>query len=272
MMSHTSTMAVMDAESSDGSQRNQPLLDVQNLTKKFGGLVAVNDLSFQVDEGEILGFIGPNGAGKSTTFNCLTGKHKPTEGTVTFRGEEVTSKPPHEMVNKGMARTFQHFAPLYDRSVLENVALAYTSGKVFSWSGLFSLSTITGTTYDAAAEICARVGLQDDLHRMPGELPHAGLIRLELGRALATDPKLMLVDEVFAGLASGEVEEISNLLLELHAEGMTLIVIDHNMSGLFELIDRAIVINFGEMIAKGTPEEIKNDPEVQKAYLGGEEL
>ncbi|MFP9191427.1 ABC transporter ATP-binding protein [Natrialbaceae archaeon A-CW1-1] len=271
-MTTPSTRAATEPESDDDAQQTEPLLAVENLTKKFGGLIAVSDLSFTVDEGEILGFIGPNGAGKSTTFNCLTGKHKPTEGTVIFRGENVTDKPPHEMVNRGMARTFQHFAPLYDRTVLDNVALAYASGDVFSRQGLFSLSSVTRSTYNVAERICSRVGLKDDLERMPDELPHAGLIRLELGRALATEPELLLVDEVFAGLASSEVEEISNLLFELHAEGMTLIVIDHNMSGLFELIDRAIVINFGELIAKGTPEEIKNDPEVQKAYLGGEEL
>jgi len=169
------------------------------------------------------------------------------------------------MVQKGMARTFQTFRPLSDRDVLENVALANVSDSLFTLSGLFGRSTAE------AAGICERVGLGDDMYKMPDELPHAGMIRLEIARAIATGPELLLVDEPFAGLSGREVAGLSELFENLRQEGMTLIVVDHNMRGLLSLIDRAIVINFGERIADGTPEEIRNDPTVQEAYLGRSE-
>lgn len=240
------------------------ILVVENLRKEFGGLVAVEDLSFAVDEGEILGFIGPNGAGKSTTFNCVMGTYPPTAGTVWYRGEDITDLPPHKVVKRGMARTFQSFAPLEDRSVVENVALSLMEDTLLTLDGLW------GDVQSEAIAVCERVGLGDRLHQTPAELPHAGMLRLELGRALATDPDLLLVDEPFAGLSGPEVESVSELLLKLRAEGMTLIVVDHNMRGLLQLIDRAIVINFGSLLAEGTPEEIRNDPDVQEAYLGGD--
>lgn len=238
------------------------VLVLENVTKRFGGLTAVDDLSFAVEEDEILGFIGPNGAGKSTTFNCVTGRFPPTAGTVWYDGENVTGKPVHEMVNRGLARTFQSFRPFEDRSVLDNVALALTPNELFSLSGL------RGGTRRRAMAICERVGLGDRAAQSPDELPHAGLLRLELGRALATDPDLLLVDEPFAGLSGTEVENVSGLLSDLREEGLTLVVVDHNMRGLLSLIDRAIVIRFGSKIAEGTPEEIRQNERVQEAYLG----
>lgn len=261
MSTDSQTTAVSDA-SADG----ETVLEVEGLVKRFGGLTAVNNLSFDVSEQEILGFIGPNGAGKSTTFNCIFGTFKPTAGTVRLRGEDVTGKAAHKMVQKGMARTFQTFRPLPDRNVLENVALANVSNDLFTLSGLFGQSTTE------AAEICERVGLGSDIHKMPDELPHAGMIRLEIARSLATEPEMLLVDEPFAGLSGNEVAGLSELFENLRQEGMTLIVVDHNMRGLLSLIDRAVVINFGERIADGTPEEIRNNPTVQEAYLGGSEI
>jgi len=242
------------------------LLVLRDLTKQFGGLTAVDELSFAVREGEILGFIGPNGAGKSTTFDCVTGAVSPTSGTVWYRGEDVTQTPAYSMVKRGLARTFQSFRPLADRSVVDNVALALVPDRLFSLAGL------RGETRRRAAAICERVGLGKQLEAMPDELPHAGLLRLELGRALATDPDLLLVDEPFAGLSGPEVAKISDLLLELRDEGTTLVVVDHNMRGLLSLIDRAIVIQFGSKLASGTPEEIRADERVQQAYLGGAEV
>jgi branched-chain amino acid transport system ATP-binding protein len=244
----------------------EQILEVDGLVKKFGGLTAVDELSFGVYENEILGFIGPNGAGKSTTFNCIFGIYQPTSGTVTFNGEDVTNYPSYKMVRRGMGRTFQTFRPLPDRDVLANVALSESADSLLTLSGLF------GGTEDMATEICERVGLGDDLHKMPDELPHAGMIRLEIARALATDPELLLIDEPFAGLSGGEVEELSSLFTELREQGLTLVVVDHNMRGLLDLVDRGVVINFGEKIAEGTPEEITSDERVQEAYLGGEEI
>ncbi len=249
---------------SDGYGPEDGLLVLDDVTKKFGGLTAVDDLSFTVQSGEILGFIGPNGAGKSTTFNCVTGTYPPTSGRVYYDGDEVTGTPAYQMVKRGMARTFQSFRPLEDRTVLRNVSLALIPDRLFSFRGL------QGETLDRAREVCERVGLGDRLQQTPDELPHAGLLRLELARALATDPTLLLVDEPFAGLASGEVEEISRLLESLRDEGVTLVVVDHNMRGLLSLIDRAIVIQFGSKIAEGTPDAVKADERVQEAYLGGE--
>jgi branched-chain amino acid transport system ATP-binding protein len=240
------------------------LLVLDGVTKTFGGLLAVDDLSFAVGTGEILGFIGPNGAGKSTTFDCVVGRFPPTSGTVYYAGEDVTGTPPHAMVKRGLARTFQNFRPLEDRTVLNNVALALMPDRMLSMQGL------SGRTRRRAAAICDRVGLGDRTDRNPTELPHAGLLRLELARALATDPDLLLVDEPFAGLSAPEVESVSELLLDLREEGLTMVVIDHNMRGLLTLIDRAIVIQFGSMIAEGDPEAIREDPAVREAYLGGE--
>jgi branched-chain amino acid transport system ATP-binding protein len=255
-----------DTATDAGVNPDDGILALDHLTKEFGGLTAVDDLSFAVEEGEILGFIGPNGAGKSTTFNCVTGRYPPTEGTVYYRGEDVTGTDTHTMVEKGLARTFQEFRPLEDRTILKNVALAMMKNKMFSMQGL------SGETQRKAAAICERVGLGDRMQMHPEELPHAGLLRLELGRALATEPDLLLVDEPFAGLSGPEVESVSDLLLDLRAEGLTLVVVDHNMRGLLELIDRAIVINFGSKLAEGTPAEIKSNPDVQEAYLGGDSM
>jgi branched-chain amino acid transport system ATP-binding protein len=255
-----------DADADSGIDPDDGLLVLDEVTKTFGGLLAVDELSFAVESGEILGFIGPNGAGKSTTFDCVVGRFPPTSGTVYYDGEDVTGTQPHAMVKKGLARTFQDFRPLEDRTVLKNVALALMPDRLFSMQGL------SGQTRRRAAEICERVGLGDDVDRFPAELPHAGLLRLELGRALATDPDLLLVDEPFAGLSTPEVESLSEILLELREEGLTLVVIDHNMRGLLSLIDRAIVIQFGSMIAEGDPEAIREDPAVREAYLGGDGL
>ena len=254
-------MSPTDAE---GYGPDDGLLVIDDLTKKFGGLTAVDHLSFAVAEGEILGFIGPNGAGKSTTFNCVTGTYPPTDGTVWYRGEDVTGQPAYRMVKRGMARTFQSFRPLRDRTVVENVQLALVPDRLFSLAGL------RGETRDRAVEVCQQVGLGDRLGQTPDQLPHAGMLRLELGRALATAPDLMLVDEPFAGLSGPEIAEVSELFTDLRDDGITLVVVDHNMRGLLQLIDRAVVINFGAKLAEGTPTEIRNDPAVQEAYLGGD--
>ena len=258
-----------DTETELGGEQYGPrdgILVANNLLKQFGGLTAVDELSFAVQEQEILGFIGPNGAGKSTTFNCVTGTYPPTGGQVWFKGEDVTGLEAHEMVKRGMARTFQDFAPLEDRTVVRNVELSLAPDK------LFTLSGVGGETRRLAEEICRRVGLGEVLDKTPDELPHADMLKLELAKAIANEPDLMLVDEPFAGLSSQEVAELSDILESLRQNGMTLIVVDHNMRGLLQLIDRAFVIQFGSRIADGAPDEITSNPKVQEAYLGGDEL
>lgn len=240
------------------------LLVIDGLTKRFGGLTAVDDLSFAVEEGEILGFIGPNGAGKTTTFNCVMGTHEPTSGSVYYEGEEITGLPTHAVVNRGIARTFQTANPISEFTVAQNIGFALMEDR------LFSLTRRSEALQFRVVELAGKVGFEyEDLEKEPSELPHAGLLKLELARALAVEPEVVLVDEVFAGLAANEVDEFVELFLSLREEGYTFIVIDHNMRGLLELIDRAVVLNFGQKIAEGTPEEIKENKQVQQAYFGG---
>lgn len=265
----TKSMSISTSKPNDetsGDSSMEGILSVKNLRKEFGGLVAVDDLSFTAYEQEILGFIGPNGAGKSTTFNCITGLYPPTSGSVHLKGKDITGISSHELVSHGMARTFQEFAPLEDRSIIKNVELALVSNEFFRFE------TDDEEVREVAARICERVGLGDSLDQSPGELPHASLVKLELCRAIAAKPDVMLVDEPFAGLTNEEVQELSEVMESLRQHGMTLIVVDHNMRGLLNLIDRAFVIQFGSKIAEGDPDEIKNDPKVQEAYLGGDEI
>ncbi len=257
-------MSSQSTQSTDGTATTDDVLRLENVTKRFGGVVAVDDLSFSVHNREILGFIGPNGAGKSTTFNCVSGAFPPTDGRVYYQEEDITGVPQYTLVEKGLARTYQTFRPLEDRTVLENVSLSMMPNK------LASVSEFQTDIEDRAKKICQQVELTEYMHQTPDELPHAGMLRLEVGRALGTEPDLLLVDEPFAGLTPEEIDRTASLFRSLREDGMTLVVIDHNMHGLLDLVDRVVVISFGEKIAEESPEEIRNDPTVQEAYLGGE--
>ena len=238
------------------------LLEVDNLTKKFGGLTAVDNLSFGVDDGEILGVIGPNGAGKSTVFNCVMSRYSVTDGTIRFDGDDITDLDTYKIVNKGLSRVTQESDPIDIFPVGGNIKLFTLPNSLTSLYG--------GASDKEIAQYAAHVNLEDKLQETPDELPHADVRRLEIAKALATEPELMLLDEPFAGMNQQEIGTLSEQIEALREEGMTMIVVDHNMSGLMRLVDRVVVIHNGSKLAEGTPEEIADDEKVQSAYLSGE--
>ncbi|MFB6286579.1 MAG: ABC transporter ATP-binding protein [Candidatus Bipolaricaulia bacterium] len=258
-----------------GEARTQAMLAVTELNKAFGGLQAVQALSFDVAPGEILGFIGPNGAGKTTVFRLISGAHLPDAGRICLDGVDITGWPTHRVVNAGITRTFQTPRPFHHKSVAENVEIALLPNALFGQR--------IRREHAKISELCARVGLCHVLDHEPSTdgrgcacwetspdvLPQAGLRQLEIARALASDPKVILLDEPFAGLTSDEVERLSGTLAELRDEGRTMVLVDHNMQGLMRLVDRVLVIHFGRKIAEGDPVTIADDPQVQEAYLAG---
>lgn len=239
------------------------ILEVDGLTKQFGGLTAVDDLTFDVDDGEILGVIGPNGAGKSTVFNCVMSVYDVTAGEIRFRGEDITDRRTHEIVNGGLARVTQESNPIDLLPVGANIKLFTLPNSILSLYG--------GAEDEEIAAYAARVDLRDRLTETPDELPHADVRRLEIAKALATEPDLLLLDEPFAGMNHEELRTLSGQIESLRQDGMTLIVVDHNMKGLMRLVDRVVVLHNGAKLAEGTPEEIAADEGVQEAYLAGEE-
>jgi len=238
------------------------ILELVRLRKSFGGLVAVNELSFAVEEGEILGFIGPNGAGKTTVFNLIMGVLRPDSGRISFKGQDITGWRTYRVVNAGVARVFQLSRYLQHKTVFENIEISTIKNGIFAREDRRARER----RVLRASEL---VGLSGELEKYPSALPHASLRRLEIAKAIATDPELLLLDEPFAGLSAQEVEEVSQVIEELRREGRTIVVVDHNMRGLMRLVDRVVVISFGEKLAEGTPEEVARDPQVQEAYLAG---
>lgn len=238
------------------------LLELREVTKRFGGLVAVDSLSIHVDTGESLGLIGPNGAGKSTAFGILMGEHRPDSGSVFFRGEDITRRPMHERVGRGIARTWQVPRPFGEMSVRENVRVAMMPDSIWR------LITQEPPA-DTERGIIGSVGFGDrEADMLPGQLSMGDLRRLELARTLATGPEVLLLDEVFAGLTVGEIAQITELLLTRKREGTTSIIVSHDLRSLAPLVDRVVVMSFGASIAEGTLEEVLADREVQDAYLG----
>ena len=239
-----------------------PVLELRGVTKRFGGLVAVDDLSIHVNAGESLGLIGPNGAGKSTAFGILMGEHRPDAGSVHLRGEDITRVPTHARVGRGIARTWQVPRPFGEMSVRENVRVAMTPDSI--WRLIMEEPPA-----DAERGIVASVGFGDqEADMLPGQLSMGDLRRLELARTLATSPEVLLLDEVFAGLTVGEIAQITELLLAKKREGTTCIVVSHDLRSLAPLVDRVVVMSFGSSIAEGTLDEVLADTEVQDAYLG----
>ncbi|AGB32777.1 ABC transporter [Natrinema pellirubrum DSM 15624] len=240
------------------------VLEVDGLTKKFGGLVAVDDFSFEVGEGEIVGLIGPNGSGKSTVFNCIMGIYGVTDGAIRFNGTDITDDSTHEVVNKGLSRVSQESNPIDSMSVAGNIKLFTLPNSIVSLRG--------GASEEEIYDYAARIDIEEHLHEMPDELPHADVRRLEIAKSLATEPEMMLLDEPFAGMNQAEITELAEQIERFREQGMSMVVVDHNMGGLMDLVDRIVVLNNGDFLAEGTPEEIAENEQVQEAYLAGEGL
>jgi ABC-type branched-subunit amino acid transport system ATPase component len=238
------------------------LLQVNGLYKRFGGLVAVKDISFSIQAGEILGLIGPNGSGKSTVMKCIMGIERPNAGEVKLDGVDVAGWPTHRIARHGVGIVFQHARPLHRQTILEHIQLALLP------DNLFMLRTNHSVTR-RAEEIAARVGLSRVIHRLPRTLPFADLRRLELAKAIARNPKVVLVDEPFAGLTSAEVADFSSLIASFRAEGHAVLLVDHNVKGVAALVDRVLAMYLGEHVAEGTAEEVMRNETVRRVYLGG---
>ena len=259
------------------AERGKPALDevvleVRDIRKQFGGLVAVNDINFSVRSGQIMGLIGPNGAGKSTTFSLITGVLPLTSGSVTFRGETITNLPSREVARRGMSRTFQHVKMIPDMTVLENVALgAHLRGGKGVLSAMLRLNRDEERRlFREAARQLQRVGMQAHLHEPAGNLAMGPQRLLEIARALCNDPALLLLDEPAAGLRHKEKQALAEVLRQLRSEGMSILLVEHDMDLVMDVSDRIVVMEFGTRLIEGTPDEIQASPAVRAAYLGTE--
>ncbi|MBC7582816.1 MAG: branched-chain amino acid ABC transporter ATP-binding protein/permease [Tardiphaga sp.] len=246
------------------------LLQVDKARKEFGGVIAVNDVSFDVTAREIVALIGPNGAGKSTTFNLITGVLTSTSGAISVRGRSVDGAPPQDIVRRGIARTFQHVKLVPDMTVLENVALgAHLRGRSGAIASMLRLDRADEAKLLAeAARQIARVGLADQIDQLAGSLSLGQQRIVEIARALCVDPQLLLLDEPAAGLRHMEKQQLAALLRTLRDGGMSVLLVEHDMGFVMDLADRIVVLDFGTKIAEGTPAAIKSNPAVIKAYLG----
>lgn len=247
------------------------LLETRNLTRRFGELTAVDEVDLQIEEGDSLSIIGPNGAGKSTTVNLITGLLEPSEGTVLYRGTDITGEDPHSIVQRGLSKSFQT-ASIFPQMTVERNAVVAALG---AEHGSFSLNFLRRLVdYDDVTrrteETLKDMGLYEQRHLPAEELPYGDKRRLEMALALASDPDLLFLDEPTAGMSPDETDTTVDLIEEIKEErGVTIVLIEHDMEIIFRVSDRIAVLNRGQKIADGTPDEIRGDPDVQEAYLGG---
>jgi len=240
------------------------LLEVQGITKKFGGLTALNDLSFYLEEGEVLGIIGPNGAGKTTTFNIIMGELSPDYGKIFFKGEDITRLPTNQRVVKGIARTYQIPRPFKGVPIFETVRIGTISTSIIK-----CLKKEEVVSNEEIKKIMEDIGLGGRLSKYPYELTMGDLRRVELAKALAINSEIVLLDEIFAGLTVEEIGEIDKLLKQkITKKGLNFIIISHDLKALAPLVNRVVVINFGHLIAEGSFDEVINNKKVKEAYLG----
>ena len=247
-----------------------PLLEVDRLTRRFGGLSAVSDLSFAVEEGEIRGLIGPNGAGKTTTFNVITGFYRPTGGRILYRGEVISGLSTNQIAKRGLVRTFQHTTLFQEFTAFKNVLVGcHLHARVNPLSAVFGAGHAAERRIeDRAREILAFMGLTERRNELAAELPHGLQRALGMAVALAADPKLLLLDEPFTGMNPEETRRMMELVRRVRERGVTLLLVEHDMQAVMGLCDRITVLNFGGLLTEGTPEQVRNDPDVIEAYLG----
>jgi branched-chain amino acid transport system ATP-binding protein len=238
-----------------------PLLEARGLQKRFGGIHAVNDVSFNVEMGQIIGLIGPNGSGKSTILGLLMGVHKPNSGTIRFAGEEIQNWPINKRIKNGMAIVFQHSRPLHRQTILDNIKLSILPDKLFSLRYPADLEA-------KAREIAALVGLQEVADSHPSSLPFGHIRRLELAKALALNPRLLLLDEPFAGLTPSEISELADLILSIRKKNQAIVLVDHNVKAVYNFVDKIIALYVGNKIAEGKPDEVISDKEVRRVFIG----
>jgi branched-chain amino acid transport system ATP-binding protein len=235
-----------------------PILSVVGINKHFGGIIAIKGLSFDVQAGEVIGLMGPNGAGKTTLLNVIAGEYKPDSGTITFKGNNVTGLPAHQMCHHGIARTYQIPQPFAKLTVLQNIAVAAIFGRGYTKSA----------AEQEAVQVLDLVGLSEKKDRLAGDLEEISLKRLELARSLATHPTLLMIDELAAGLTETEIPPVLDLLKKIGGLGITMILIEHVMKVMIRAVDRIIVMDEGAKIAEGTPKEVMENRKVIEAYFG----
>ena len=256
------------------SLSSTPLLQVNQVTKAFGGIFALNDVSFDLREGEILGVIGPNGSGKTTLVNCITGFLELSSGEVLYRGKTISGKPPHKIADMGITRTFQIMRPYYSLPAYKNLVIPLSSPRAKrtgGWRGGGKL----GDRNTVSIDILEELGFERESfvpYKKASNLPTGYLKRLELARCLALNPEIILCDEVFSGLSMSEIASMVPLVERLQMEGITLIMIEHRLRELFRVANRIMVLNFGEKLLEGTAEEVMADESVKAAYFGSEKV